>query len=195
MSSLSWQQAAANHSVTSCPALAFGGLTLVISPLISLMKDQVDDLTARGIPAAAYNSSLEYRERAAIESGLKNNTLRLLFVSPERCLQPRFLDSLSGAGIRLIAIDEAHCISEWGHDFRPEYRQLAVLRKQFPGIPLIALTATAIPQVRKDIRQQLGLSAAHEYIGSFNRRNLQVQGHPEEKFTGDPGRVCRAAPA
>ena len=125
------------------PALALGGLTLVISPLISLMKDQVDDLTARGIPAAAYNSSLEYRERAAIESGLLNKTLRLLFVSPERCLQPRFLDSLAGAGIRLIAIDEAHCISEWGHDFRPEYRQLAVLRKQFPGIPLIALTATA----------------------------------------------------
>ncbi len=162
------------------PALSLGGLTLVISPLISLMKDQVDDLTARGIPAAAYNSSLQYRERAAIESGLKNNNLRLLFVSPERCLQPRFLDSLAGADVRLIAIDEAHCISEWGHDFRPEYRQLAVMKKQFPDIPLIALTATAIPQVRKDIRQQLGLAGAYEYIGSFNRRNLQYRVIPKK---------------
>ena len=162
------------------PALCLGGLTLVISPLISLMKDQVDDLTARGIPAAAYNSSLQYRERAAIESELKNNNLHLLFVSPERCLQPRFLDSLASAQIRLVAIDEAHCISEWGHDFRPEYRQLAILKKQFPTIPLIALTATAIPQVRKDIRQQLGLSGAHEYIGSFNRRNLQYRVIPKK---------------
>jgi ATP-dependent DNA helicase RecQ len=162
------------------PALSLGGLTLVISPLISLMKDQVDDLTARGIPAAAYNSSLQYRERAAIESGLKNNNLRLLFVSPERCLQPRFLDSLAAADVRLVAIDEAHCISEWGHDFRPEYRQLAVLKKQFPTIPLIALTATAIPQVRNDIRQQLGLAGAHEYIGSFNRQNLEYRVIPKK---------------
>ncbi len=162
------------------PALSLGGLTLVISPLISLMKDQVDDLTARGIPAAAYNSSLQYRERAAIEAQLKDNHLRLLYVSPERCLQPHFLDSLAGAGVRLVAIDEAHCISEWGHDFRPEYRQLAVLKKQFGDIPLIALTATAIPQVRMDIRQQLGLSDAHEYTGSFNRQNLQYRVIPKK---------------
>ena len=157
------------------PALYLGGLTLVISPLISLMKDQVDDLNARGIPAAAYNSSLQYRERAAIENDLKNNTLRLLFISPERCLQPHFLDSLGSSPVRLVAVDEAHCISEWGHDFRPEYRQLAVLKKQFPGVPLIALTATAIPQVRKDICQQLGLSGSSEFIGSFNRRNLRYR--------------------
>jgi ATP-dependent DNA helicase RecQ len=162
------------------PALYLGGLTLVISPLISLMKDQVDDLNARGIAAAAWNSSSDYKERLEIESGLKNNTIPLLFISPEKCMQPNFLDSLRNSRIRLIAIDEAHCISEWGHDFRPEYRQLAVLKKQFPHIPLIALTATAIPQVRTDIREQLGLLHAREFIGSFNRQNLQYRIIPKK---------------
>jgi ATP-dependent DNA helicase RecQ len=157
------------------PALYLGGLTIVVSPLISLMKDQVDDCNARGIPAAAYNSSLEYREREAIEADLKTNSIRLLFVSPEKCMQPAFLASLKNSRVCLIAIDEAHCISEWGHDFRPEYRQLSILKKQFSGIPVIALTATAIPQVRKDIREQLGLSSVNEYIGSFNRHNLRYQ--------------------
>jgi ATP-dependent DNA helicase RecQ len=157
------------------PSLYFGGLTIVISPLIALMKDQVDDCNARGIPSAAYNSSLEYRERESIEADLKSDSIRLLFVSPEKCMQPAFLASLKNADIRLIAIDEAHCISEWGHDFRPEYRQLAVLKKQFPGVPVIALTATAIPQVRKDIREQLGLTAVNEFIGSFNRQNIRYR--------------------
>ena len=161
------------------PAVASGGLTLVISPLISLMKDQVDDLLARGIPAAAYNSSLEYRERGSVEAELKNNAYRLLFVSPERCVQPGFLDLVRQTKIGLIAIDEAHCISEWGHDFRPEYRQLAVLKKTFPHIPVIALTATAIPQVRKDIRDQLGLSEPREFTGSFNRKNLHYRVVPK----------------
>jgi ATP-dependent DNA helicase RecQ len=162
------------------PALYLGGLTLVISPLISLMKDQVDDLNARGIPAAAWNSSSDYKERLEIESGLKNDTIPLLFISPEKCLQPNFLDSLRNSNIRLCAIDEAHCISEWGHDFRPEYRQLAILKKQFPHIPLIALTATAIPQVRKDIREQLGLVNVKEFTGSFNRQNLQYRIIPKK---------------
>ncbi|MCK9590562.1 MAG: DNA helicase RecQ [Methanoregula sp.] len=157
------------------PALYLDGLTIVISPLISLMKDQVDDLNARGIPAAAYNSSLEYSDRKKIETDLKNNHIRLLFISPEKCMQPDFLDHLKKASVCLFAIDEAHCISEWGHNFRPEYRQLSALKKHFPSVPLIALTATAIPAVRKDISQQLGLSEPREFIGSFNRKNLQYR--------------------
>jgi len=157
------------------PALYLGGLTIVISPLISLMKDQVDDLQARGIPAAAWNSNLDYRERARIEEGIADSSLRLLFISPEKCMQPGFLASLSRARVQLIAIDEAHCISEWGHNFRPEYRQLAQIRRFFPGIPLIALTATAVPEVRRDIRQQLLIEGAREFIGSFNRTNLRYR--------------------
>lgn len=157
------------------PALCCGGLTLVISPLIALMKDQVDDLNRRGIPAAAWNSSLESRERTSISGNLKNGSLRLLFVSPERCVQGHFLKSLESCEVRLIAIDEAHCISGWGHNFRPEYRQLSQLRKIFPDVPIIALTATATPEVRKDIIQQLGLSNAREFVGSFDRKNLQYR--------------------
>jgi ATP-dependent DNA helicase RecQ len=157
------------------PALYLGGLTLVISPLISLMKDQVDDLNVRGIPAAAYNSSLDYRERARIDADLKDGSIRLLFVSPEKCMQQNFLNSLPRSAIRLIAIDEAHCISEWGHNFRPEYRQLALIKKYFPDVPVVALTATAIPEVRRDIVRQLGLDNAREFIGSFNRKNLRYE--------------------
>jgi ATP-dependent DNA helicase RecQ len=157
------------------PALQLGGLTLVISPLISLMKDQVDDLNGRGILAAAYNSALEYKARQEIHRNLAGDNIKLLFVSPEKCVQPGFLDLVKTLPVRLIAIDEAHCISEWGHDFRPEYRQLAVLRKNFPGIPVLALTATAIPAVRKDIRDQLGLTGAAEFIGSFDRKNLRYR--------------------
>jgi ATP-dependent DNA helicase RecQ len=157
------------------PALYLGGLTVVVSPLISLMKDQVDDLNARGIPAVAFNSSMEYRVRTKIEADLKDGKVRLLFVSPERCMQAGFLDLIRAAPVRLIAVDEAHCISEWGHNFRPEYRQLAQLKKYFPAVPLVALTATAIPEVRRDICQQLGILNAHEYVGSFNRKNLMYR--------------------
>ena len=162
------------------PALYLGGLTLVISPLISLMKDQVDDLQARGIPAAAWNSTLDPRERSRITEGISDGSLRLLFISPEKCLQPGFLSSLASARVRLIAIDEAHCISEWGHNFRPEYRQLARIKEVFPGIPLIALTATAVPGVRRDIRQQLKMEHAREFTGSFNRKNLRYRVIPKK---------------
>ncbi|MCX6689513.1 MAG: DNA helicase RecQ [Methanoregula sp.] len=161
------------------PALRLGGLTLVISPLISLMKDQVDDLNARGIPAAAYNSAQDYRDRCQIETDVKNGNLRLLFISPEKCMQANFLAFLKDAPVRLIAIDEAHCISEWGHNFRPEYRELAALKKHFPTIPLIALTATATPDVRKDVCQQLGFLSENEYVGSFNRANLHYRVVPK----------------
>jgi ATP-dependent DNA helicase RecQ len=162
------------------PALYLDGLTIVISPLISLMKDQVDDLNARGIPAAAYNSSLDFDDRKKIEADLKNNRIRLLFLSPEKCVQPDFLTFLKKSPVCLFAIDEAHCISEWGHNFRPEYRQLSALKKHFPSVPLIALTATAIPAVRKDISRQLGLSEPRECIGSFNRKNLQYRVLPKK---------------
>ncbi|MGA2161267.1 MAG: DNA helicase RecQ [Methanoregula sp.] len=162
------------------PSLYLGGLTVVISPLIALMKDQVDDLNARGIPAAAFNSTLDSRERTRIEIEMKEGRLRLLFVSPEKCMQAGFLDTLASAPVRLIAIDEAHCISEWGHNFRPEYRELARFRKLFPSSPVIALTATAIPEVRRDICQQLGLAEVREFVGSFNRENLTYRVIPKK---------------
>jgi ATP-dependent DNA helicase RecQ len=157
------------------PALYRGGLTLVISPLIALMKDQADDCNARGIPAAACTGGLTNREQDTITTRMRDGSLRLLFISPEKCLQPKFLELLQQCEVRLIAIDEAHCISEWGHDFRPEYRRLSLLKKQFPDVPVIALTATAIPQVRADIRQQLDLLHAREFTGSFNRHNLSYR--------------------
>ncbi|HNX16908.1 MAG TPA: DNA helicase RecQ [Methanoregula sp.] len=162
------------------PALYLGGLTVVISPLIALMKDQVDALNARGIPAATYNSTLDYRERTRIEKEMKTGNLRLLFVSPEKCVQSNFLDLLASSPVRLIAIDEAHCISEWGHNFRPEYRELAQFRKLFPHVPVIALTATATPEVRKDICRQLGLVQVQEFVGSFNRKNLTYRVVPKK---------------
>ncbi|ABS55610.1 ATP-dependent DNA helicase, RecQ family [Methanoregula boonei 6A8] len=157
------------------PAVYLGGLTIVISPLLALMKDQVDALNARGIPAAAWNSLLDSAGRSRIEAAMRDGRLRILFVSPEKCLQPGFLEFLQEFPVRLVAIDEAHCISEWGHDFRPEYRDLARLRKCFPSAPVIALTATAVPEVRKDISRQLGLVKPQSFVGSFCRENLEYR--------------------
>ncbi len=133
------------------PALALPGLTVVISPLIALMKDQVDHLTAQGIPAGCINSSLPLEQLRQTALDVNAGKIQLLYLSPERLAIPKFQQWLARRQVSLIAIDEAHCISEWGHDFRPDYRELTHLRELFPQTPIIALTATAVPQVRKDI--------------------------------------------
>jgi ATP-dependent DNA helicase RecQ len=154
------------------PALLRTGVTLVISPLIALMKDQVDALTASGVPATFLNSSVTGADSRERLRGLYQGEYRLLYAAPERIMMPGFLERLREWGLAAIAIDEAHCISEWGHDFRPEYRQIATLRAAFPGVPLIALTATATERVRGDIVRQLQLREPGTYVASFNRPNL-----------------------
>jgi ATP-dependent DNA helicase RecQ len=154
------------------PALARDGLTVVVSPLIALMKDQVDALQAAGIPATFLNSSLNADESRKRLRGLHNGEFRLLYVAPERLMLSGFLADLQKWNVGLFAIDEAHCISEWGHDFRPEYRQLARIRELFPSVPFMALTATATERVREDIVAHLKLRAPNRYVASFNRPNL-----------------------
>ena len=157
------------------PALVRQGLGLVVSPLISLMKDQVDTLVGNGVAAALYNSTLGSDEKAAVLAGLREGRYRLLYVSPERLAgegSDGFLSRLSQCDVRFVAVDEAHCISQWGHDFRPEYRQLGRLRSAFPGVSLHAFTATATARVRRDIASQLGLDRPIELVGSFDRPNL-----------------------
>ena len=154
------------------PAMVREGVTVVVSPLISLMKDQVDGLLACGVPAAQMNSSQSALELRALEKDLQEGRIRLLFVSPERLALRGFRQSLQGAGVTSFAIDEAHCISHWGHDFRPEYRQLRTLRESFPDAAVHAYTATATKQVRRDIIQQLALRDAAELVGGFDRPNL-----------------------
>ena len=154
------------------PALAHGGLTLVVSPLIALMKDQVDGLLANGIPAEFLNSSLDNATAAAVERRAQAGRVSLLYVAPERVSMPGFQRLLETLDLRLIAIDEAHCISEWGHDFRPDYRALSDLRRQFPQTPVMALTATATERVRQDIVEQLGLYDGAQFVSGFDRANL-----------------------
>ncbi|HEV2393407.1 MAG TPA: DNA helicase RecQ [Verrucomicrobiae bacterium] len=153
-------------------AMARGGLTVVVSPLIALMKDQVDGLQASGVPATFLNSSLASGEARERLRALRQGEYRLLYVAPERLMLSGFLSDLQRLQVNLLAIDEAHCISEWGHDFRPEYRQLATLRELFPSAPLMALTATATERVRGDIIGQLKLRQPQCYVASFNRPNL-----------------------
>jgi ATP-dependent DNA helicase RecQ len=154
------------------PALARPGLTVVVSPLIALMKDQVDALRAAGVPATFLNSSLAAGESRPRLRGLHSGEFRLLYVAPERLMLSGFLEDLRRWRVNLFAVDEAHCISEWGHDFRPEYRRLATLRDQFAEVPMMALTATATERVRNDIVEQLHLRSPSRYIASFNRPNL-----------------------
>jgi ATP-dependent DNA helicase RecQ len=154
------------------PALARDGLTVVVSPLIALMKDQVDALQAAGVAATFLNSSLAAEESRKRLRGLHQGEYRLLYVAPERLMLSGFLSDLQKWNVQLIAIDEAHCISEWGHDFRPEYRQISELRKLFPSVPFMALTATATGRVREDIITHLKLHEPKCYVASFNRPNL-----------------------
>ena len=163
------------------PALIFEGLTIVVSPLISLMKDQVDQLKECGVPAVFLNSSLSASQYSSHVELIKKNVVKLLYMAPETLLATKTMPLLSSLEIDCIAIDEAHCISEWGHDFRPEYRQLSTFRSTFPHAACIALTATATPRVREDIRKSLHIEAANEFIGSFNRPNLFLEVAPKTK--------------
>lgn len=163
------------------PAVTQEGVCLVVSPLISLMKDQVEGLRANGVPAAYLNSSLNSAEQNAVENDLFNGNIKLLYVSPEKLVSQSFLPLLKQAKINLFAIDEAHCISSWGHDFRPEYKKLRFLKEQFSDIPLVALTATADKVTRRDIIQQLGLQNPRVFIASFDRPNISLNVRPGQK--------------
>ena len=154
------------------PSLLLPGLTVVVSPLIALMKDQVDGLTAAGVPATFINSTLDAAEAGRRKQQVLSGQIKLLYVAPERLVLPDFLALLNRANLSLVAIDEAHCISEWGHDFRVEYRRLTILREKFPTVPIIALTATANERVQQDILQQLQLRNAKLHRAGFNRPNL-----------------------
>lgn len=157
------------------PAVCLDGIAIVVSPLISLMKDQVDTLRSCGIPAAFINSTLSVPEKREIADQIRGRELKLVYVAPERLLSEQTLSFLSDAGVSLIAIDEAHCISAWGHDFRPEYRGLRVLKQRFPGVAIHAYTATASAQVRQDIAEQLGLERPKILVGGFDRPNLSYR--------------------
>src|SRR6266699_4284845 len=163
------------------PALMREGLTIVVSPLISLMKDQVDALQTSGIGATFLNSALDRDEAVARLRRLHRGEYRMLYVAPERLMLDTFLERALNWNIAQIAIDEAHCISEWGHDFRPEYRELKKLRKHLPEVPMMALTATATERVRIDIIQQLHLREPRCYIASFNRPNLTYRIVPKSE--------------
>lgn len=162
------------------PALCFEGLTLVISPLISLMKDQVDQLQANGIEADFLNSSQTLEQQQQVQNKLISGQLKLLYVSPEKVMTNSFFQLISYSKVSFIAIDEAHCISQWGHDFRPEYTQLGGLKASFPHAPIMALTATADYATRQDILAHLNLENPHKYIGSFDRPNIRYT--LEEKY-------------
>ena len=163
------------------PALCMEGLTLVVSPLIALMKDQVDALRANGIEAAFINSSVPAREAHGVYAAARAGRLKLLYVAPERLAVPGFRDFLDSVNVGLIAIDEAHCISEWGHDFRPDYRNLRTLRETLAGTTVIALTATATDRVRDDIVEQLAMPHAGQFVSSFNRENLTYIVRPKRR--------------
>ncbi|MFW6457119.1 MAG: RecQ family ATP-dependent DNA helicase, partial [Planctomycetota bacterium] len=162
------------------PASIMDGTCVVISPLISLMKDQVDNARTNGLKAACFNSSQTSRERSDVLRDLHRNALDLLYISPERLALDHFRDRLKQADIGLFAVDEAHCISEWGHDFRPDYMCLKELKSEFPDTPVAGFTATATPRVQRDIVQRLNLDSPHMVRASFDRPNFFYQVEPKE---------------
>jgi ATP-dependent DNA helicase RecQ len=162
------------------PALLREGLTVVLSPLISLMQDQIAGLAESGVQAAMLTSAQESAEKREVFQRLRSRALKLLFVSPERFIVPGFIEELAQLGLGALVVDEAHCISHWGHDFRPEYRRIGELRTLLPEVPIQAFTATATPQVRDDIVRQLGLRAPELLVGSFDRPNLTYRFLPRE---------------
>ncbi|MHB1947978.1 MAG: DNA helicase RecQ [Gammaproteobacteria bacterium] len=168
------------------PAIARTGTALVVSPLIALMQDQVDALLQLNVKAAYLNSSLDSQEAYQIEKKFLSGELDLLYVAPERLLMPNFLDMMEKVELALFAIDEAHCVSQWGHDFRPEYIQLSILHERFPHIPRVALTATADEPTRREIIEKLGLSGVRQFISSFDRPNIHYRivqkQHPREQL-------------
>ena len=176
------------------PALMLPGVTVVVSPLIALMKDQVGALHMNGILAAFYNSTQTGREQRDIEDDCISGKLKLLYVSPEKLLTESFFTFLKHITVSLFAIDEAHCISSWGHDFRPEYTQLHVLKQQFPNVPTIALTATADKLTRHDIATRLGMNDPAVFISSFNRQNLSLQVLPGQNRIGQIIRLLQQKP-
>ncbi len=163
------------------PALHRKGVAIVVSPLIALMKDQVDALVANGVRATFLNSSLSSAEVGRVFQQLDTGKLDLLYVAPERLMMPEFLERLASLELALFAIDEAHCISQWGHDFRPEYTQLGRLRQQFRNVPIVAMTASADPETRKDILRQLGLADAKVFVAGFDRPNITYTVIPKHK--------------
>ncbi len=160
------------------PALVFAGLTVVVSPLISLMQDQVDQLRTLGVPAAFLNSSLDYAAYRRTMKLVRQGTIKVLYVAPETLLRPETLRLLDEAGVCCLAVDEGHCISEWGHDFRPEYRRLTQVRSRYPQAACLALTATATPRVQKDICSHLLIDASQVFTASFDRANLFLEVAP-----------------
>ena len=180
------------------PALLLQGVTIVVSPLIALMKDQIDQLRQLGIPAVTLNSSLVAREYFHNTEQIRNGMTRLIYMAPETLLTGKISNLIKEVQIDLLVIDEAHCISEWGHDFRPEYREIIKVRREMPGVTCLALTATATDRVRKDIKKSLGFEDHNEFISSFDRKNLVIEIIPKEnadeqavdminQFPGRPG--------